>query len=84
MLRSPAQPCGRIDGATNVQDLAPLFQMVIVIAAVVSPVLLFTRFLRGESPVSFAHMFYVPDLPSWPRGIQEEEPVHFVFGGSAA
>jgi hypothetical protein len=29
-------------------------------------------------------MFYVPDRPSWPRGVQEEEPVHFVFGGSAA
>ena len=36
------------------QDLAPLFQIVIVIAAVVSPILLFTRILRGNAPVSFA------------------------------
>jgi hypothetical protein len=84
MLRSPAQPCGRIDGATNVQDLAPMFQIVIVIAAVVTPILVLARLIQGAEPATLARMFYVPEGPSWPRGVQEEEPIHFVFGGSAA
>ena len=66
------------------QDLAPMFQIVIVIAAVVTPILVLARFIRGGEPASFARLFYVPDGPSWPRGVQEEEPVHYVFGGSAA
>ena len=84
MLRSPAQPCGRIDGATNVQDLAPMFQIVIVLAAVVTPILVISRFIQGGESASLARLFYVPDGPSWPRGVQEEEPVHYLFGGSAA
>ena len=62
MLRSPAQPCGRIDGATNVQDLAPLFQIVIVIAAVVSPIRCSTRVLRGDEPPLLRALFYVADV----------------------
>ena len=56
------------------QDLAPLFQIVIVIAAVVSPILLITRILRGNGPLTFAQLVYAPDAPAWPRGVQEEEP----------
>jgi hypothetical protein len=67
-----------------VQDLAPLFQIVIVIAAVVSPILLIARILRGSEPVTLAWLVYAPDDRAWPRGVQEEEPVSFVFGATAA
>jgi hypothetical protein len=67
-----------------VQDLVPLFQIVIVIAAVVSPILLVARILRGDEPLSLARLLYAPDDRAWPRGVQEEEPVRFVFGASGA
>ena len=66
------------------QDLAPLFQIVIVIAAVVSPILLISRFLRGNGPVTLAWLFYAPDDRAWPRGVPGGGAIHFVFGGSAA
>ncbi|HEY4190911.1 MAG TPA: hypothetical protein VGM28_10835 [Candidatus Limnocylindrales bacterium] len=65
------------------QDIAPLFQMVIVLAAVVSPILLVSRLIRGSGSISLANLLYVPDDRAWPRGVQEEEPIHFVLGATA-
>ena len=67
------------------QDIVPLFQIVIVIAAVVTPALLFVRYVRGDESMSMASLFYVASRDeAWPRGVQEEEPVHFAFGAAGA
>jgi hypothetical protein len=66
-----------------VQDIAPTFQMIVAIAAVVTPTVLFARWVRGDESVSIASLFYMASRDeSWPRGVQEEEPVHFVFGAA--
>ena len=57
------------------QDIAPLFNIVITIGAVVTPVVLFARLLDRGEPFSLAALFYTaPDSNPWPHGVQEEEP----------
>ena len=63
------------------QDIAPLFQIVIVIAAVVSPVILLAKLVGGADQGSLAALFAPPqDHNAWPRGVQEEDPKPWVLG----
>jgi hypothetical protein len=66
-----------------VQDIAPFFDIVIVIAAVVTPALVFVRLVRGGESGSLAALFVAPDHNAWPRGVQEEEPSPWAFGTPA-
>jgi hypothetical protein len=66
-----------------VQDIAPLFDIVIVIAAVVTPAVLLVRLVRGGEPGSLSTLFAAPDHNAWPRGVQEEEPSPWAFGTPA-
>ena len=66
------------------QDIAPLVQIVLVIAAVVTPIILLANFVRGDSPLSFAAMFYTAPEDAWPHGVQEEEPIHYALGAAGA
>jgi len=36
-----------------------------------------TRIVGGADPVDLANLFGRPWEPSWPRGVQEEEPFHW-------
>ena len=65
------------------QDIAPLFNIVITIGAVVTPVVLFARLLNRGEPFSLADLFKAPDSSPWPRGVQEEEPAPWAFGAPA-
>ena len=56
------------------QDIAPFFDIVIVIAAVVTPAIVLVRLVRGGEEGSLANLFAAPDYNAWPRGVQEEEP----------
>jgi hypothetical protein len=68
-----------------VQDIAPIVQIVLVLAAVATPAILFARIVSGDSPLSFASMFYVAERDdAWPRGVQEEEPIHYALGAAGA
>ena len=69
-----------LDGATTVQDIAPLFQIVIVIAAVVSPAVLLAKVVSGGEQGSLASLFSTPDANAWPRGVQEEDPKPWNLG----
>ena len=65
-------------------EIAPLFQMVLVIAAVASPVILFARLMSGGEQGSLASLFAAPDPNAWPRGVQEEDPRPWGLGATAA
>jgi hypothetical protein len=67
-----------------VQDIAPLFDIVIVIAAVVTPAVVLVRLVRGGEKGSLASLFAAPDHNAWPRGVQEEEPSPWAFGKPAS
>ena len=61
------------------QDIAPFFNIVIVIAAVVTPAVVLVRLVRGGETGSLATLFVAPDHNAWPRGVQEEEPSPWAF-----
>ena len=65
------------------QDIAPFFDIVIVIAAVVTPAVVLVRLVRGGETGSLATLFVAPDHNAWPRGVQEEEPSPWAFGTPA-
>jgi hypothetical protein len=65
-------------------NIAPLFDIVIVIAAVVTPAVLAARVLRGGEQGSLADLFRAPVADAWPVGVQEEEPVAWAFGAAAS
>ena len=52
------------------QDIAPFFNIVIVIAAVVTPAVVLVRLVRGGESGSLATLFVAPDHNAWPRGKQ--------------
>lgn len=64
------------------QDIAPLFQMIIVIAAVASPAILLARLVGGGEQGSLANLFSAPDPNPWPRGVQEEDPRPWILGAT--
>jgi hypothetical protein len=66
-----------------VQDIAPFFDIVIVIAAVVTPAIVLVRLVRGGEEGSLANLFAAPDYNAWPRGVQEEEPRPWAFATPA-
>ena len=63
-------------------DIAPLFEMALVIAAVASPAILVARLLAGSEPGSLASLFSTSDTNTWPRGVQEEDPKPWVLGAT--
>jgi len=65
-------------------DIAPLFEMVLVIAAVASPIVLFARVVGGGDQGSLASLFTSADANPWPRGVQEEDPQPWAIGTAAA
>jgi hypothetical protein len=65
-------------------NIAPLFDIVIVIAAVVTPSVLAARVLRGSEQGSLADLFRAPAYDAWPIGVQEEEPAAWAFGAAAS
>ena len=66
------------------QDIAPFFNSVIVIAAVVTPALVLARLVRGGEKGSLANLFMAPDHNAWPRGVQEAEPTPWAFAKPAS
>jgi hypothetical protein len=66
-----------------VHDIAPFFSIVISIAAVVTPIVLFARLLNGGEPGSLADLFMAPESTPWPHGVQEEDPTPWGFGAAA-
>ena len=64
-------------------DIAPFFTIVITLAAVVTPIVLFARLLNGGEPGSLAELFKAPAPSPWPHGVQEEDPKPWSFGGTA-
>lgn len=64
-------------------NIAPLFEIVIVIAAVVTPAVLVARVLAAGEQGSLADLFRAPDASPWPVGVQEEEPAPWAFGTPA-
>ncbi|HEY6568677.1 MAG TPA: hypothetical protein VIZ22_00215 [Candidatus Limnocylindrales bacterium] len=64
------------------QDIAPIVQLVLVLAAVASPVILFARLVSGGEQGSLASLFTAPDTYTWPRGVQEEDPKPWVLGAT--
>ena len=63
-------------------DIAPLFQIVLVIAAVASPAILLSRLVSSGERGSLATLFSTPDPNAWPRGVQEEDPKPWIFGAT--
>ena len=64
-------------------EIAPLFQIVIVIAAVTTPAILLARVIAGGEKGSLASLFAAPDAAAWPRGVQEEDPTPWAIGRAA-
>jgi hypothetical protein len=62
-----------------VAELASFAQMVLVTAAVAAPIVLLARLLAGDESVSLADLAFAAGRPSWPRGVQEEEPAPWRF-----
>ncbi|HEX5148790.1 MAG TPA: hypothetical protein VFW02_06895 [Candidatus Limnocylindrales bacterium] len=58
-------------------DLANLLELVGYVALMVVPAILFTRWLTGADGPGIADILAGPREPSWPRGVQEEEPVRW-------
>ena len=65
------------------QDIAPFFNIVIVIAAVVTSAVVLVRLVQGGETGSLATLFVAPDHNAWPRGVQEEEPSPWAFSPAA-
>ena len=63
-------------------DIAPLFETVLVIAAVASPAIFLARLVSGGEQGSLASLFSSPDANAWPRGVQEEDPKPWILGAT--
>lgn len=63
------------DGAV-VNELASLIQMSVAVVAVVLPIVIAIRFLAGADHGNSILMYVEP---SWPRGVQEEDPQPWRF-----
>ena len=61
-----------------------LFQIVLVLAATVTPVIVAVRLIAGPDASAFGGMLQTPTRPSWPLGVQEEEPTPWMFGPASA
>ena len=65
-------------------DTTSLFQIVLVIAAVVTPAIVLARLLGGSEEGSLASLFVYSDHDVWPRGVQEEDPKPWAFGADGS
>lgn len=59
-------------------DFASLFEITASMALVVAPAVLLNRLLAEADGPTLADLFAIPLDPSWPRGVQEEEPVRWL------
>ena len=58
-------------------DFTILIQVVGSLAIVVVPAIVLIRWLAGGEGPSLADVLAIPVDPPWPRGVQEEEPMHW-------
>lgn len=58
-------------------DVASLFEITASMALVVGPAVVLNRLLAEADGPTLADLFAIPVDPSWPRGVQEEEPVRW-------
>jgi hypothetical protein len=71
-----SQP-GENPGDPIVIDVASLFEITASMALVVGPAVVLNRLLAEADGPTLADLFAIPVDPSWPRGVQEEEPVRW-------
>jgi hypothetical protein len=63
-----------------VTDVGFLLQSVVVVAVTASPIVILVRLIAGWNGDPLAEGFGPAGVPSWPRGVQEEEPRAWNFG----
>jgi hypothetical protein len=66
-----------------VAELIAALQIAFVVTVVAIPAVLLVAVLRGDESGSIISFWSAPDPNAWPRGVQEEEPVRFIFGAVA-
>jgi hypothetical protein len=59
-----------------------MFEIVITIAAVVTPAIVLAKLVSGGEQGSLVSLFSTPDANAWPRGVQEEDPKPWVLGAT--
>jgi hypothetical protein len=71
-------------GAFPVNDLATIFQMTLVFAAVITPIVVLIRLIAGQDDYGFEAILLPDVVLSWPKGVQEEEPQPWRIGPAGA
>jgi len=55
-------------------ELIGLCQIVAAIGLLIAPPIVVVRLIAGRKPIDLADLFPAVREPTWPRGIQEEDP----------